>query len=156
MLFRSWQSLRNNLPASSVRDVIVKGDDLAIGTHGRGFWVLDDITPLRQLTPQTLDEAAFLFKPQVAHRVRWDQNTDTPLPPDTPAAENPPDGAVINYYLGPNASGPVTLQIKDSKGIVREYSSSDPVPPPDPKLRDRKSTRLNSSHIQKSRMPSSA
>ena len=130
-----WQSLRNNLPATSVRDIIVKDDDLAIGTHGRGFWVLDDITALRQLTPSTLADPAFLFKPQTARRVRWSMNSDTPLPPDTPAAENPPDGAVLDYYLKARSSGPVTLEIKDATGkTVRKYSSADPVPPPDPKL----------------------
>ncbi|MDP9268374.1 MAG: glycoside hydrolase [Acidobacteriota bacterium] len=130
-----WQSLRNNLPASSARDVIVKGDDLAVGTHGRGFWIIDNITALRQITAQTLTEPAFLFQPQLARRVRWDMNTDTPLPPDTPAGENPPDGAIIDYSLRSNASGPVTLEIKDAAGkTVRKYSSADPVPPPDPKL----------------------
>ena len=130
-----WQSLRNNMPASSVRDIIVKDDDLAAGTHGRGFWVLDDITALRQMTPEVLNGPAFLFKPQTAYRVHWNNNTDTPLPPDTPAAENPPDGAVIDYYIGAGASGPVTLEIRDAAGkTVRKYASSDPVPPPDPKL----------------------
>jgi photosystem II stability/assembly factor-like uncharacterized protein len=130
-----WQSLRNNLPGSAARDIIVKGDDLAVGTHGRGFWIMDDITALRQLTAQTLAEPTVLFKPQVARRVRWNQNTDTPLPPDTPAGENPPDGAVIDYYLHANAGGPVTLEIKDAAGkTVRKYSSADPIPPMDPKL----------------------
>jgi hypothetical protein len=131
-----WQSLRLNLPATSVRDVIVKGDDLAIGTHGRGFWILDDITALRQVAPSVLDEAAFLFKPQTAVRVRWSMQSDTPLPPDTPTGENPPDGAVIDYYLKAKPAGPVTLEIKDAAGkTVRRYSSTDPVPAPDPKLR---------------------
>jgi photosystem II stability/assembly factor-like uncharacterized protein len=121
-----WQSLRLNMPASSMRDLIIKNDDLAVATHGRGFWILDDITPLRQLTEQATSSAAFLFKPELAYRVRWDTNTDTPLPPDFPAGENPPDGAVINYYLGSAASAPVTLEIRDGAGkVVRRWSSAD-------------------------------
>jgi photosystem II stability/assembly factor-like uncharacterized protein len=130
-----WQSLRLNMPASSVRDVIIKDDDLAVATHGRGFWILDDITPLRQIEARVISAQAFLFQPQTAIRVRWDMNTDTPLPPDFPAAENPPDGAVIDYYLQSAATGPVTLEIKDSAGkTVRKYSSADKPDPIDPML----------------------
>ena len=130
-----WQSLRLNMPATSIRDLIVKGDDLAAATHGRGFWILDDITPLRQLTDSVASAPAFLFRPQTARRVRWDTNTDTPIPPDEPAAQNPPDGAIIDYYLGADVAGPVTLEISDSIGkLVRRYSSDDPVEPPDPML----------------------
>jgi photosystem II stability/assembly factor-like uncharacterized protein len=130
----NWQSLRLNLPATSVRDLIVKDDDLAIATHGRGFWILDNVTPLRQLQPN--DKAALLFKPQTALRVRWNSNTDTPLPPDEPAGENPPEGAMLDYSLGANSTGPVALEIKDSKGeVVRRYASTDPIQPPDPKLK---------------------
>jgi photosystem II stability/assembly factor-like uncharacterized protein len=125
-----WQSLRLNMPATSVRDLIVKNDDLVVATHGRGFWILDDITPLRQFDEKITTAPAFLFNPQTAVRVRWNTNPDTPLPPDLPAGENPPDGAVINYYLGQNVSGPVTLEIHDLLGgLVRRYSSADPVPP---------------------------
>ena len=121
-----WQSLRLNMPASSVRDLIIKDDDLVAATHGRGFWILDDITPLRQLTPAVAESVAFLFRPQTAVRVRWNTNTDTPLPPDEPAGQNPPDGAVIDYYLGSEASGPVTLEILDTAGaLVRRHSSQD-------------------------------
>ena len=130
-----WQSLRLNLPATSVRDVIVKDDDLAIGTHGRGFWILDDITPLRQLDDKVVASNAHLFEPETAYRVHWNVNFDTPLPPDEPSGQNPPDGAILNYYLGPGASGEVTLEILDTAGkLVRRFSSSDPVPPPDPEL----------------------
>src|SRR5205085_3560077 len=130
-----WQSLRLNMAASSVRDLIIKNDDLVAATHGRGFWILDDITPLRYLDAGVASADAFLFKPQLAYRVRWDMNTDTPLPPDFPAGENPPDGAVINYQLKSDASGPVTLEIRDSSGtVVRRHSSADPVPPVDPML----------------------
>lgn len=130
----NWRSLRLNMPATSVRDLIVKDDDIAVATHGRGFWILDNITPLRQFEAASQD--TFLFKPQTAMRVRWNLNTDTPLPPDEPVGENPPEGAMIDYRLGANASGPVTLEIKDSKGnVVRRYASTDPVAPPDPKLK---------------------
>jgi hypothetical protein len=130
-----WQSLRLNMAASSVRDLIIKGDDLCVATHGRGFWILDDITPLRQLEPKVTTTDAFLFRPQTAIRVRWNMNTDTPLPPDEPGSENPPDGAVINYYLGAVPGGPVMLEIRDAAGqVVRRYSSADPVPAIDPML----------------------
>lgn len=130
-----WQSLRLNMPATSIRDLIIKDDDLVVGTHGRGFWILDDITPLRQLNDAVARSEAHLYKPQTATRVRWNMNTDTPLPPDEPAGQNPPDGAIINYFLGEAASGPVTLEIFDSaKTLVRRYSSADPVEPPDPQL----------------------
>ncbi|MDT5121452.1 MAG: hypothetical protein QOC96_934 [Acidobacteriota bacterium] len=131
-----WQPLRMNMPATSVRDLIIKNDDLVAATHGRGFWILDDITPLRQLNAKIMDARASLFRPQTAMRVRWNTNTDTPLPPDVPAGENPPDGAVIDYYLNRSTSGPVTLEIRDSDGkIVRHFSSADPVPQIDPMLR---------------------
>lgn len=131
----NWQSLRLNMAASSVRDLIVKGDDLAAATHGRGFWILDDITPLRQIDAQTDASKALLFRPQAAVRVRWNMNTDTPLPPDFPAGENPPDGAVINYFLGSATAGVVTLEIRDEAGqVVRRYASTDPVTPIDPML----------------------
>jgi len=130
-----WQSLRLDMPASSVRDLIIKGDDLCVATHGRGFWILDNITPLRQLDAELANSKAVLFRPQTALRVRWNTNTDTPLPPDEAAGENPPDGAIIDYYLGAGASGDVTLEIKDEAGrIVRRYSSADPLPTPDPML----------------------
>lgn len=126
-----WQSLRLNMAASSVRDLVIKDDDLVVGTHGRGIWILDDITPLRQITTATANEAAVLFKPQTAMRVRWNTNTDTPLPPDEPTAPNPPEGAIINYYLKDDASGPVTLEILDGKTVLRKYSSEDSVFKPD-------------------------
>ena len=84
-----WQSLRQNMPATSVRDLVIKDQDLVVGTHGRGFWILDDITPLRQITPDVLKAPAFLFRPGVAWRFRDNKNTDTPWPPDEPTAPNP-------------------------------------------------------------------
>jgi len=128
-----WQSLRLNMAASSVRDLVIKDDDVVVGTHGRGIWILDDITPLRQIDAKTADSEATLFKPQTALRVRWNTNPDTPLPPDEPRLPNPPQGAIINYYLKSAASAPVTLEIFDGERLMRRYSSADPVPPlPDP------------------------
>jgi photosystem II stability/assembly factor-like uncharacterized protein len=128
-----WQSLRLNMAPSSVRDLIIKDDDVVVGTHGRGIWILDDITPLRQVEGTTRDKDAVLFKPQTAWRVRWNMNTDTPLPPDEPTAPNPPEGAIIDYYLKSAASGPVTLEILGSDGrLVRKYSSADEVFKVDP------------------------
>ena len=127
----NWQSLRINMPATSIRDLVIKDDDLVVGTHGRGFWILDDITPLRQITPAAVASDAFLFEPQQAWRFRWNKYTDTPLPPDEPAGENPPDGAIINYFLKANARGPVTLEILTENGeLVRRYSSADEPEPP--------------------------
>jgi hypothetical protein len=111
-----WQSLRLNMGATSIRDLIIKGDDLAVGTHGRGFWILDNITPLRQLQDSIVKSSAHLFKPQTAYRVRWNTNSDTPLTPDLPAGENPPDGRMIDFYLGSAITGVVTLEIKDAQG----------------------------------------
>src|SRR4029453_3385109 len=120
----NWESLRLNLPASSVRDLIIKNDDLIVATHGRGFWVLDNITPLRELNRNQREN--LLFKPQPALRVRANLNTDTPLPPDEPAGENPPDGAMIDYLLSKDESGPITIEITDGKGqLVRKHSSAD-------------------------------
>jgi photosystem II stability/assembly factor-like uncharacterized protein len=130
-----WESLRLNLAATSVRDVLIKDDDLAIATHGRGFWILDDITPLRQLSEKVMGDPAYLFTPEPAHRVHWDTNPDTPLPPDEPAGQNPPDGAILNYYLKSASSSPVTLEVVDDSGkVIRRYSSADAVPAPDPDL----------------------
>jgi len=129
----NWQSLRLNMPATSIRDLIIKDDDVAVGTHGRGFWILDDITPLRQLNQTAAAAEAVLFKPQTTYRFKWNKNTDTPLPPDEPAGQNPPDGAIINYLLKLPASGPVTIEILDVAGkLVRRYSSDDPVQRVDP------------------------
>ena len=120
----NWESLRLNLPASSVRDLIIKNDDVIVATHGRGFWILDNITPLRQLNRTQRED--LLFKPHTAMRVRGNLNTDTPLPPDEPAGQNPPDGAMIDYFLSKDATGPVTIEIKDGKDqSVRKYSSAD-------------------------------
>jgi photosystem II stability/assembly factor-like uncharacterized protein len=121
-----WSSLRLNMPATSIRDLVIKDDDIAVGTHGRGFYILDDIAPLRQLTDATARSAATLFRPALAYRFRWSKYPDTPIPPDEPWAENPPDGAIIDYYLGASAVGPATLEIVDGGGrVIRTFSSRD-------------------------------
>jgi hypothetical protein len=120
-----WQSLRLNMPCTSIRDLVIKDDDLVIGTHGRSFWILDDITPLRQLNSKLINASVILFKPQTAYRVRWNMNTDTPLPQEEPAGQNPPDGAIINYYLAENQKE-VSLEIRDAKNnLIRSYSNLD-------------------------------
>jgi photosystem II stability/assembly factor-like uncharacterized protein len=132
-----WQSLRLNMPASSVRDLQIKDDDLIAGTHGRGFLILDDVTPLRQIAARTETENAHLFTPQTAIRIRGDMNPPTPWVPDMATGENPPDGAVIDYYLGAKIAGVVTLEILDSKGqVITKIKSDDPVPPLDPRYPD--------------------
>jgi photosystem II stability/assembly factor-like uncharacterized protein len=127
----NWQSLRTNMPATSIRDLVIKDDDVVVGTHGRSFWILDDITPLRQITPAIVAAEAALLEPQQAWRFRWNKYTDTPLPPGEPAGQNPPDGAIINYFLKGDARGPVTLEILTEEGdLVRRYSSADEPEPP--------------------------
>jgi photosystem II stability/assembly factor-like uncharacterized protein len=119
-----WQSLQLNLPHTSMRDLWIHEDDLIVGTHGRGFWILDDITPLREAAKLSADEA-HLFTPAAAYRVQRDTYTDTPLPPDEPFAANPPEGALIDYYL-PKAATAVTLEILDARGkLVRKFSNDD-------------------------------
>ena len=122
----NWQSLQLNLPHTSMRDLTIHGDDLIVGTHGRSFWILDDITPLRQLSAEAAGADVHLFRPQTAWRFRRNRNTDTPLPPEEPAGQNPPNGAIIDYYLKDAATGPVTLEILDAGGqTLRKYSSTD-------------------------------
>lgn len=138
-----WTSLRNNMPAISVRDLQVKDDsicqcsDLVAGTHGRGFWILDNVTPLRQhaaLAAAATAKSAYLVKPATALRVRFGHNEPTPFPPEIPGGENPMAGGIIDYYL-PGVAGEVKLEILDGKGVVvRAYSSKDPVLDPHPAL----------------------
>jgi photosystem II stability/assembly factor-like uncharacterized protein len=150
-----WQPLSLNLPHTSVRDLIVKGDDLVVATHGRGFWILDNMTPLRELSrradqgrplrarpirtvraelapPRELAPPARLYKPQTAYRLRRDNWPDTPLPPEFAAGQNPPDGAIIDYYLGADVDA--SLDITTAAGtLVRHYSSRDQPAPIDEK-----------------------
>jgi photosystem II stability/assembly factor-like uncharacterized protein len=121
-----WQPLRLNLPTTSIRDLVVHQDDLVIGTHGRSFWILDNITPLRQMNADLANASAHLFAPPLTYRVRRSTNTDTPLPPEVPAGQNPPDGAMIDYVLSSASNGPLVLEIADSSGkLVRRFSSND-------------------------------
>ena len=120
-----WQSLQLNLPHTSMRDLWIHENDLIVATHGRSFWILDDIAPLREACGRRSANAVHLFTPAPAYRVQRDTYTDTPLPPDEPAAANPPDGAILDYYL-PAAASAVTLEILDAQGhLVRRFSSTD-------------------------------
>ena len=122
----NWLPLRLNMPATSVRDIVVHEDDLVAGTHGRSFWILDNLTPLRQLNVILSAAGDHLFKPQVTYRVRRSVNTDTPIPPDEPMGQNPPDGAMIDYILDTEVYGALTLEIFDAKRkLVRRFSSAD-------------------------------
>jgi hypothetical protein len=119
-----WQSLQLNLPHTSMRDLWIHDTDLIVATHGRSFWILDDIAPLRELAAAS-PNAAHLFAPPPAYRIQRDTNTDTPLPPDEPAGTNPPDGAILDYYL-PAAASSVSLEILDAKGkLVRRFTNTD-------------------------------
>ncbi|HEY2805329.1 MAG TPA: hypothetical protein VGI92_05665 [Gemmatimonadales bacterium] len=134
-----WQSLQLNLPNTSYRDGFVIGNDLVVGTYGRGIFVLDDISPLRQLTPEIAAEPVHLFAPGGAVRVHRNVNQDTPFQPEVPHALNPPEGVGIYYSLAARPQGPVTIDITDAAGNpVRHLSSVAPAPadeaarPPEP------------------------
>jgi photosystem II stability/assembly factor-like uncharacterized protein len=121
-----WQSLQLNLPHTSMRDLVVHNQDLIVATHGRSFWILDDIGPLRAAIGAATQ--ATLLKPSPAVRARRSTGTDTPIPPDEPAGRNPPDGAVIDYYLPQAAKGSIAIEVFDSNGaLVRRASSTGPV-----------------------------
>ncbi|HEV2387823.1 MAG TPA: hypothetical protein VGS20_11275 [Candidatus Acidoferrales bacterium] len=127
-----WQSLQLNLPRTPIHDLAIEQGDLIAATHGRAFWILDDLSPLRQLTAEAGASTARLFKPRLAYRFQRSTNTDTPFPPEEPAGRNPPDGAILYYWLGAAARGPVTLEILDAAGkLVRRYSSADKPTLPD-------------------------
>ena len=127
-----WQPLRMNMPASSVRDLVIHDDDLVVGTHGRSIWILDDVAPLRELADAAAASRAFFFSPAVATRVRYNMFSDTPLPPEEPAGQNPPDGAILDYYL-PRGATRVTLQVTDGRGsVIRKFASDDPPERVDP------------------------
>ncbi|MEP6636186.1 MAG: glycoside hydrolase, partial [Acidobacteriota bacterium] len=122
----NWQPLQLNLPITPIRDLLIKDNDLVVATHGRSFWILDDIAPLRELTAEIVSADAHLFKPALAIRLRKNESHDTPLQPETPAGRNPPPGAIIDFTLKSVPSGEVTLEISDRAGnLVRKFSSSD-------------------------------
>ncbi len=122
-----WQTLQLNLPTATVTDLDVHGDDLVASTYGRSLWILDDITPLRQLDAKWPQSDAYLLRPRNTVRVRWDMNQDTPLPPETPAGSNPPDGATIYYFLKSAPAGDIKLSIYDAQNhLVREYTDVAP------------------------------
>jgi hypothetical protein len=124
-----WQSLQLNLPVSQMRDIAVHENDVLVATYGRALWVLDDISALRQVGPEVASASAYLFKPATAIRVRWDMNNDTPLPPEMPAAPNPPDGAIVDYYLK-SVAREISLEIHDARGQqVRRFTTT-PEPAP--------------------------
>jgi len=122
----NWQPLRQNLPTAWARDLLIHGDDLVVATQGRAIWVLGDLALLRQVGPTTAAETSHLFAPGPAYRVRFNNNKDTPLAPETPVGENPPQGVIVDYWLGSAPKQPVTLEIRDSAGaVVRRFSSAD-------------------------------
>jgi photosystem II stability/assembly factor-like uncharacterized protein len=121
-----WQPLRLNMPAVPVHDLVIKDNDLVVATHGRSFWILDDISPLRELAPRVTAAPAFLFRPAKAVRIRASTNQDTPLTPELPAGENPPPGAILYYYLKSSTENEVRMEVLDSHlQVVRAYSSHD-------------------------------
>jgi photosystem II stability/assembly factor-like uncharacterized protein len=130
-----WQPLRLNMPATSIRDLVVHDEDLVVGTHGRGFWILDDISPLREMPADIASLDAHLFAPRPTWRFPRDTNTDTPLPPEEPAGRNPPDGAILYYYLKSAGTGTITLDVLDGDSkVVARFESTDKAPPPNPQL----------------------
>ncbi len=126
----NWQPLQLNLPVSSVRDLAIHGSDLSVATHGRSFWILDDISLLREINEGIFRSDAYLFKPAEAVRTRPGDDQSTPYPKDIPHGENPQNGAIIDYYLKNDSPNPVVLEILGSKGdLIRRYASDDKVPP---------------------------
>ncbi|MFC3879803.1 WD40/YVTN/BNR-like repeat-containing protein [Algoriphagus namhaensis] len=120
----NWQSLRNNMPATSIRDLVIHEDDLVVGTHGRSIWILDNVSPLRELA-KAGKSAAYLYSPSDTYRVRWNMFSDTPLPPEEPTGENPPDGAILDFQLNEEVEH-VKLEILDSEGnVIRTYARDD-------------------------------
>ncbi len=133
-----WGTLQLNMPTVSMRDMVVHGNDLVAATYGRAFWILDDLTPLRQIDEQVAKSNVYLFQPATAIRLRNDMNQDTPLPPEMPAGDNPPTGAILDYYFKSAPAGDVTIAIYDHSGqLVRQLSSKpllvrEEPPPPVP------------------------
>ena len=132
-----WQSLQLNLPHTSNRDLAIHDTDLVVATHGRGFWVLDDITPLRQITDEVIRSEAFVFAPEFAYNLPPPSENGTPQPRDEPLTDNEPSGAIIDYYIGSQTTGPVVLEILNPAGeSIRRFASDDKVTPVDPNTLD--------------------
>jgi len=125
-----WQPLKLNIPVTSMRDIEIYGNDLIVATHGRGFWVIDDISPLRQIDDSILKADAYLFKPADAIDVTPTSDNGTPLQKDEPHASNPPNGAVIDFYLKANSTGTVTLEIIDGSGKIVHTFTTEPTTQP--------------------------
>ena len=120
-----WQSLQLNFPVTSVRDLAIHGDDLVVATHGRSFWILDNISPLRQTLDAKKSDAFWFFRPATAVRIDNDSFPGTPIPPEEPTAENTAAGAAIDYFLKSTASN-VKLEIFDAQqNLVQRLSSED-------------------------------
>jgi photosystem II stability/assembly factor-like uncharacterized protein len=129
----NWQPLQLNMPVVSIRDLVVHGDDLVIATFGRSFWILDDVAPLRQWSAKVASADAWLFTPATAYRVRPGSDQGTPIPFDEPQAENPPTGAMVDYFLREKPSAPVVIEIFDASGkSVRRFASTDEMPKTNP------------------------
>ncbi|HTJ22733.1 MAG TPA: hypothetical protein VL383_10085, partial [Gemmatimonadaceae bacterium] len=124
-----WQSLQQNLPNTSVRDGVVKDNDFVVATYGRGFWALDDMSILRQLAGSMASEPAHLFKPGDAMRMRRNVGADTPFPPEVPHALNPPEGAIVDYWLAQAPSSEITLDVLDANGATVRHLTSAPGTP---------------------------
>ncbi len=119
-----WHSLALNLPVTSYRDITIKGNDLVVATYGRGIWILDDFSALRQITPEIANRPVHLFAPGLATRVRRNVGSATPLPPEIPHGLNPPDGAILDYYLATKPVGEITIEVQNSTGrVIRRMSS---------------------------------
>jgi photosystem II stability/assembly factor-like uncharacterized protein len=124
-----WQSLQLNLPRTPIHDLVVKDDDLVVATHGRSFWILDDVTPLREVAAATASAGVYLYKPTVGHRLYYPDQVDA----RPPAGQNPPAGVLIDYYLPSAPKGPLTLEIIDAQGgVVRHLTSAKPEQPEQP------------------------
>jgi photosystem II stability/assembly factor-like uncharacterized protein len=124
-----WQSLMLNLPATSYRDMVLKDNDIVVATYGRGFFALDDYSALRQMTPAVANEAAHLFKPGDAVRVRRNVGADTPFPPEVPHALNPPDGVILDYWLAQSPASDISIDVLDATGALVRHLSSAPAQP---------------------------
>jgi photosystem II stability/assembly factor-like uncharacterized protein len=124
----TWFSLKRNLPIVPVHDLAIKEGDLIAGTHGRSFYVIDDIGVLRQLSSNTLAQKAHLFTPRPSYRINWGGGFGGGGSPSSPVGQNPPNGAIVYYWLKDKANK-VTVEFRDSTGRTVRSFSSDEAPP---------------------------